>query len=89
MGWQAQLLGKKKHATKDWEHRKWVNEAVYTFKAHTTTVVEENCQPVHLENSMGVEGLRADPETVTEQQEWRKTGENSFLWNSSEHVLMR
>lgn len=62
MGWQAQLLGKKKHATKDWEHRKWVNEAVYTFKAHTTTVVEENCQPVHLENSMGVEGLRAEPD---------------------------
>lgn len=24
---------------------------------------------------MGVEGLRAEPETVTEQQEWRKTGE--------------
>lgn len=37
---------------------------------HTSTVVEENCQPVHLENSMGVEGLHVDPDsekTVPEQ----------------------
>lgn len=77
MGWQAQLFGKKKYTTKDWELRKGVNEAVYTFKAHTSRAVEENCQSVHLENSMGVESLHGDP--VTEKQgwtvKWRKTGE--------------